>query len=102
MRTKEDYDGEAKRLMKEFLAASKESGNVGENGKARLFPEICKTPKLILEQYPMTKEQILSVKDYDRNVLDDAIDFLHGEDDGMIASTMYLCVYAKYHGLEEL
>ena len=88
--------------MMEFLDESKESGNVDEHGKVHFFPEICKTPDLILEQYPMTEEQILSVKDYDVNILDDAIDFLHGDNKGMIASTMYLCVYAKYHGLKEL
>ena len=78
------------RLMKEFLAASKESGNVDENGKVHLFPEICKTSSLILKQYPMTVEQILSVKDYDRFVLDSAIDFLRGDNDGAISSTLYL------------
>lgn len=50
----------------------------------------------------MTEEQILSVTDYDINILDAAIDFLHGENKGKIASSMYLCVYAKYHGLKEL
>lgn len=99
---KEDSDKETARLMKEFLAASVEAGNVDNDGKIHLFPDICDTPDLILEKFPMTEEQILSVTDYDINVLDDAIDFLHGVDNGKIASSMYLCVYAKYHGLNEL
>jgi hypothetical protein len=102
MEFKEESDKKTARLMKEFLAASKEAGNVDNDGKIRLFPEICDTPDLILEQYPMTEQQILSVTGYDRNVLDDAIDFLHGVDKGKIASSMYLCVYAKYYGLNEL
>lgn len=99
---KDKADKETLRLMKEFIAASMEAGNVDENGKIRLFPEICGAPDLIIERYPMTEEQILSVTDYDINTLDAAIDFLHGENKGKIASSMYLCVYAKYHGLKEL
>lgn len=99
---KEDSDKELARLMEEFLEARVESGNVDNEGKIRLFPEICNTPDLILEQCPMTEEEILSVEGYDRNILDNAIDFLHGVDKGKIASSMYLCVYAKCHGLEEL
>ena len=50
----------------------------------------------------MTEEQILSVTDYNKGLLYDAIGFLHGENKGKLASTMYLCIYAKYHGLNEL
>lgn len=102
MKFKDKADKDTLRLMKEFIAASMEAGNVDENGKIRLFPEICGAPDLIIERYPMTEEQILSVTDYDINILDAAIDFLHGENKGKIASSMYLCVYAKYHGLKEL
>ena len=89
-------------LLTNYVETSKAEGKVDKNGKVRLFPEICDTPDLILEQYPMTEEQILSVKDYDEDLLYDAVDFLHGDNKGKMASTMYLCVYAKYHGLEEL
>lgn len=90
------------KLIDDYIEASKVNGNVDEHGKVRFFPEICNTPDLILKQYPMTEEQILSVRDYDKGLLNDAIDFLQGENKGKIASTMYLCIYAKYHGLKEL
>ena len=99
---KEDSDKETVRLLKEFIAASKEAGNVDKDGKIHLFPEICDTPDLILEQYPMTEEEILSVKEYNQGLLHTAIDFLHGNNKGKIASSMYLCIYAKFHGLKEL
>ena len=90
------------KLTSDYIAACKANGDVDENGKVCFFPKICDTPDLILEQYPMTEEQILSVTDYNKGLLYDAIDFLHGENKGKLASTMYLCIYAKYHGLNEL
>lgn len=93
---------ETHKLFSDYVATCKARGDVDENGKVRLFPKVCDTPDLILEQFPMTEEQILSVTDYDKDLLYDAIDFLHGENKGKLASTMYLCIYAKYHGLEEL
>jgi hypothetical protein len=98
----EELGQEIHRLLTNYVETCKAEGKVDKNGKVRLFPEICDTPDLILEQYPMTEEQILSVKDYDKDLLYDAVDFLHGDNKGKIASTMYLCAYAKYHGLEEL
>lgn len=90
------------KMLTDYIADCKKRGDVDENGKVRFFPKICDTPDLILEQYPMTEEQILSVTDYDEGLLYDAIDFLHGDNKGKLASTMYLCIYAKYHGLKEL
>jgi len=90
------------KLINNYIETCKANGEVDENGKVRFFPKICDTPDLILERFPMTEEQILSVTDYDKDLLYDAVDFLHGENNGKLASTMYLCVYAKYHGLKEL
>lgn len=91
-----------KKLISDYVEGCKARGDVDEDGKVHLFPKICETPDLILEQYPMTEEEILSVKEYDKWLLYIAIDFLHGENKGKMASSMYLCVYAKYHGLKEL
>lgn len=91
-----------KKLLSDYVEGCKARGEVDENGKVHLLPKICDTPDLILEQYPMTEEEILSVKEYDKWLLYIAIDFLHGANKGKMASSMYLCVYAKYHGLKEL
>lgn len=98
----EESKGKLKKLLSDYAEACRANGDVDENGKIRLFPKICDTPDLILDQYPMTEEQILSVKDFDLGLKYDAIDFLRGINKGKIASTMYLCVYAKYYGLKEL
>lgn len=90
------------KLISDYVEACKANGDVDEGGKVRFFPKICDTPDLILEKFPMTEEQILSVKDYDTGLLYDAIAFLRGENKGKLFSTMYLCVYVKYHGLKEL
>lgn len=102
---KEDFKEQRKnfkKLISDYVEGCKSKGEVDENGKVHLFPKICDTPDLILEQYPMTEEEILSVKEYDKWLLYIAIDFLHGDNKGKMASSMYLCVYAKYHGLKEL
>ena len=91
-----------KKLISDYVEGCKARGDVDEDGKVHLFPMICETPDLILEQYPMTEKEILSVKEYNQGLLHTAIDFLHGDNKGKIASSMYLCVYAKYHGLNEL
>lgn len=98
----EELKQKVHQLLTNYVETCKAEEKVDKDGKVRLFPEICDTLDLILEQYPMTEEQILSVKDYDKDLLYDAVDFLHGDNKGKIASTMYLCAYAKYHGLEEL
>lgn len=92
----------AKKSIADYVKASIASGNVDENGKVIFFPKICDTPDLILEKFPMTEEQIMSVDEYNEGLRIDAVDFLHGETKSKIASTMYLCIYAKYHGLKEL
>lgn len=102
---KEDFKEQRKnfkKLISDYVEGCRSKGEVDENGKVYLFPKICDTPDLILEQYPMTEEEILSVKEYDKWLLYIAIDFLHGDNKGKMASSMYLCVYAKYHGLKEL
>lgn len=102
---KEDFKEQRKnfkKLISDYVEGCKARGEVDENGKVHLFPKICDTPDLILEQYPMTEEEILSVKEYNQGLLHSAIDFLHGDNKGKIASSMYLCIYAKYHGLNEL
>lgn len=102
---KEDFKEQRKnfkKLISDYVEGCKSRGEVDENGKVHLFPKICDTPDVILEQYPMTEEEILSVKEYDQWLLYIAIDFLHGDNKGKMASSMYLCVYAKYHGLKEL
>lgn len=89
-------------LIDKYVKDSIASGNVDENGKVIFFPKICDTPDLILEKFPMTEEQIMSVKDFDMGLKLDAVDFLNGIQKGKLASSMYLCIYAKYHGLKEL
>lgn len=98
----EENRRKVKQLIDKYVKDSIASGNVDENGKIIFFPKICDTPDLILEKFPMTEEQIMSVDEYNEGLRLDAIDFLHGETKSKIASTMYMCIYAKYHGLKEL
>lgn len=98
----EENRRKAIQLLDDYKKKSIASGNVDENGKVIFFPKICDTPDLILEKFPMTEEQIMSVDEYNEGLRIDAVDFLHGETKSKIASTMYLCIYAKYHGLKEL